>query len=363
MKGDFKNIFNIKDNIKRVIQSKLNQITNKFDTSSYFETDTTYKKRNHKHSYSLYDKLKKINQKNNETENNNINSEKNIIDIGYLTQRDIIPNKKIDLNLPKVFSSRNFIHNKNPSKKLLNSQVKDCYIDSNIINLSPSISKNDIKYKTNGELFLEKLEKEKNIKQKSIKNYTQKNIQTINYSISKKFNSFRRNFDKNKNNKYSSLIRIENNNFSPLSISIKNKNKDDISEIDFSNVLSKIFRIIRIYNQKNEILKEEKVISMIQNEMMEYYKIKRKKEILDDEKKEKIEGFSKDIFNMFKNKEFLLNKIEKENFASNKKENIEIRNKEIYEVFGEAYEKNKLDTYNNLYRSKYYSPKKTYYNR
>jgi hypothetical protein len=56
-------------------------------------------------------------------------------------------------------------------------------------------------------------------------------------------------------------------------------------------------------------LKEEKVISMIQNEMMEYYKIKRKKEILDDEKKEKIEGFSKDIFNMFKNKEFLLNKI------------------------------------------------------
>ena len=171
MKGDLKNIFNIKDNIKRAIQSKLNQITTKFDTSSFFETDTTYKKRNHKHSYSLYDKLKKINQKNNEIENNKVNSEKNIIDIGYLSQRDIIPNKKIDLNihLPKVFSSRNFIHNKNNSKKLLNTQVKDCYIDSNVINLSPSLSKNDIKFKTNGDLFLEKLEKEKKIKKKYIK--------------------------------------------------------------------------------------------------------------------------------------------------------------------------------------------------
>ena len=291
MNGDFKNIFNIKENIKKAIQSKLNQITNKIDTSSFFETDVTYKKRNHKHSYSLYDKLKKINQKNNETENNNFNSEKNIIEIGFFTQRDIIP-KKIDLNLhlPKVFSSRNFHHNKRTSKNILNSQIK--VIDSNLINLSPSISKNDIKYKTNGELFLEKLEKEKNIKKKFI-NYQQKNIQTFISSNSKNFSSFRGNYDKNKNNKFSSLINIQNNNFLPSSILIKNKNnKDDISEIDFSNVLHKIFRIIRIYNQKNNYIKEEKVISMIQNEMMEYYKIKRKKEILDDEKREKIEGFS-----------------------------------------------------------------------
>ena len=280
MNGDFKNIFNIKENIKKAIQSKINQITNKIDTSSFFETDVTYKKRNHKHSYSLYDKLKKINQKNNETENNNFNSEKNIIEIGFFTQRDIIP-KKIDLNLhlPKVFSSRNFHHNKRTSKNILNSQIK--VIDSNLINLSPSLSNNDIKYKTNGELFLEKLEKEKNIKKKFI-NYQQKNIQTFISSNSKNFSSFRGNYDKNKNNKFSSLINIQNNNFLPSSILIKNKkNKDDISEIDFSNVLHKIFRIIRIYNQKNNYIKEEKVISMIQNEMMEYYKIKRKKEILD----------------------------------------------------------------------------------
>ena len=198
MNGDFKNIFNIKENIKKAIQSKLNQITNKIDTSSFFETDVTYKKRNHKHSYSLYDKLKKINQKNNETENNNFNSEKNIIEIGFFTQRDIIP-KKIDLNLhlPKVFSSRNFHHNKRTSKNILNSQIK--VIDSNLINLSPSLSNNDIKYKTNGELFLEKLEKEKNIKKKFI-NYQQKNIQTFISSNSKNFSSFRGNYDKNKNN-------------------------------------------------------------------------------------------------------------------------------------------------------------------
>lgn len=268
MRGDYKNIFNIKDNIKKSIKSKLNQINNKFDTSSYFETDTTYRKRFHKHSYSLYDKLKKINQKNNDNENNILNIEKNKVEIGAFTHREFNGGKKIDLNilhLPKVLSSRNVNRNKIFNKNF--SKVNDCYLDSQTINLSPT---NDLLYKTNCQIYLEKLEKDKNIKNK----IPLKTIQIVNSSIYSTLNSFKKNSD-NKN-QYSSF-NIQNNNFSP-STTFTNYNKEEIKEFNFNDVLNNIFRIIKVYNQRNDYIKEDKVISMIQSEMSDYYKIKRNKD-------------------------------------------------------------------------------------
>ncbi len=315
-------------------------------SESSFDLNSIYQVR-HKNYFSITNRNKKkikIGILNSSYHNNS--EEKN-----YFSQRNSISSNLT--NYPIVITENSLKKEKKSENNLIQ-KVNNYYIDSSLINLDPSNYRKNILYKNKSDLFFEKLEKKKNKKTKIPFNQSSK-IKFTN-SLINHLNIFKNNNTENtvKNSISNTLIKNKINKSNKI-YTIFQKNNKEFPIIQFNEVLLNIFRIIEFYNNKNEYLKEEKVICKIQDELTEYYEEKINTKLKENEKT-KIKGFSNEIFHIFKNKNNLIKKYEK----IIKKDNGDKKLK-LQEIFKDSYAKNKInDTINNFYSLKEYKAGKIF---
>ena len=311
-----------------------------FDLYSHYQT-------RRKNYFSLSNRKKKnIKIELLKSSSHNNSEEKN----SFSQRNSIKPNP---INYPIVITKKNHLKHEKLSENTLIQKVNNYYIDSSHINLTVSNNRKNILYKNKSDLFFEKLENKKK-KNKKIPFNKASKIK-IKSSITNYLNNYKKNNTESsvKNSVSNSLIKNNNNNCDKIYTIFQKKNKES-PIIEFNEVLLNIFRIIQVYNNKNEYLKEEKVICKIKDELTEYYE-ETINTNLQEKEKTKIKVFSNEIFNLFKNKNNLIKKYE--NII--KKDNGE--NLKLQEIFKDSYAKNKINyLINNFYSLKTYKAGKIF---
>ena len=317
---------------------------NKLNDNDFPDIRSLYKIRmKHKNDFSISNLKMKVSKI--ENSHKRLNSDNNVLNDNNSI---FFPLKKIKKNkIPLLLSP----FSKNNSNKFLS----DINLEYN-----NNTERSDKIYKRTIDIFFEKLiDRKKQNSSNKFLNYINTNFSSFlstnnnnnnNFPYKINFNEFTINHSNKEN--FSSFTNNNNNikteqNFSPK---IKNYN--------FNDVLMKLFRIVSIYNSKNNHLNDFECVNMMNDEIEKFYKDSNK-EKMDDYRKNYMRKFTQEIKYLFSNTE-ISNKINKiEQYNNNHKNKLYLENfifnkTELTNLFGEFYSKNLIRLKNKLFTEKVY---------